>query len=213
MQATDTRAVPGKENKALPRVLFIEDNPDDADIVRRTLVDAGIAAVKTARSAEDGLRIFRKAEWDLVLLDYRLPGSSGLEALDELRKIDPDVPTIVLTGAGDDQVAADAIRLGADEYLPKDAVLTVLPTAVRTFLEVKRTDARRAALFREKERKEEELGRVIKAEKWLLHGVCPPIPQALTVGSRRVLVASWWRRSPNCTAPSLPIAVAFPALS
>ena len=46
MQATDTPAVPGKENNELPRVLFIEDNPDDADIVRRALVDAGIAAVE-----------------------------------------------------------------------------------------------------------------------------------------------------------------------
>jgi CheY-like chemotaxis protein len=171
MQATDTRAVPGKVNNELPRVLFIEDNPADADIVTRVLGDAGVAAVETARTAEEGLRIFRKAEWDLVLLDYRLPGSSGLEALDRLRKIDPDVPAIVLTGAGDDQVAADAIRLGADEYLPKDAVLTVLPTAVRTFLEVKRTDARRVALFKENERREEEVERVIKAEERLLHGV------------------------------------------
>ena len=67
-------------------------------IVRRVLEDAGIAAVETARTAEAGLRIFRKGEWDLVLLDYRLPGSSGLEALDQLRKIDPDVPAIVLKG-------------------------------------------------------------------------------------------------------------------
>ena len=74
---------------------------------------------KTAQTAEEGLRIFRQAEWDLVLLDYRLPGSSGLEALDELRKIDPDVPTIVLTGAGDDQIATDAIRLGAEEFLSR----------------------------------------------------------------------------------------------
>ncbi len=171
MQATDTRAVPGKEDNALPRVLFIEDNPADADIVRRVLGDAGVATVETARTAEEGLRMFREAEWDLVLLDYRLPGSSGLEALDRLREIDPDVPTIVLTGAGNDQVAADAIRLGADEYLPKDAVLTVLPTAVRTFLEVKRTDARRSALFKENERREKELERVIKAQKRLLQSV------------------------------------------
>ncbi len=142
MQATDTWPVPGRENKALPRALLIEDNPVDADIVKRTLGDAGVAAVKTARTAEDGLRMFRQAKWELVLLDYRLPGSSGLDALALLRQIDPDVPTIVLTGVGDDQVAADAIRLGADEYLSKDTIRTVLPTAVRTFLEVKRADAR-----------------------------------------------------------------------
>jgi CheY-like chemotaxis protein len=171
MQSADTRTAPCKEDDALPRVLFIEDNPADADVVRRVLGDAGVATVETAPTADEGLRMFRQAEWDLVLLDYRLPGSSGLEALDRLREIDPDVPVIVLTGAGNDQVAADAIRLGADEYLPKDAVLTVLPTAVRTFLEVKRTDARRAVLFKENERREKELESVIKAQKRLLQSV------------------------------------------
>jgi CheY-like chemotaxis protein len=171
MQATDTLTVPRDEDDALPRVLFIEDNPADATIVRRLLGKAGIAAVETARTVEEGLRMFRQAEWDLVLLDYRLPGPSGLDALGRLRQIDPDVPTIVLTGAGSDQVAADAIRLGADEYLPKDAILTVLPTAVRTFMEVKRTEARRAALFKENEREEEELKKVIDLEKWLLRSL------------------------------------------
>ena len=170
MQATSTRAVPGKEDEGLPRVLLIEDDPDDADIVSQVLGKAKVATVETARSAEDGLRIFRKAEWDLVLLDYRLPGSSGLDALDRMRKIDADVPMIVLTGTGNDQIAADAIRLGANEYLSKDDVLTVLPTAVRTFLEVKRADARRLALLKDTER-EEELKAVTEAGKWILQSV------------------------------------------
>ena len=193
MQATDTRTVPAKTETELPRVLFIEDNPADADIVRRVLEDAGIAAVETARTAEEGLRIFRKAEWDLVLLDYRLPGSSGLAALDRLRKIDPDVPAIVLTGAGDDQIATDAIRLGADEYLSKDGVLTVLPTAVRTFLEVKRADARRRALLTQTER-EEELKGVTEAGKRLLQSVPPDsvgFGREQPASARRQLVAAF----------------------
>ncbi|MGD0764911.1 MAG: response regulator [Dehalococcoidia bacterium] len=193
MQATDIPAVPAKEDNELPRVLFIEDNPADADIVKRVLGDSGVAAVETARTAEEGLRIFRKAEWDLVLLDYRLPGSSGLAALDRLRKIDPDVPAIVLTGAGDDQIATDAIRLGADEYLSKDAVLTVLPTAVRTFLEVKRADARRRALLAQTER-EEELKGLTEAGKRLLQSV-PADSAGLDGGqpasARRQLVAAF----------------------
>jgi CheY-like chemotaxis protein len=194
MEAIDTRPVPGREDNALPSVLLIEDNPDDASIVRRALEDGGIANVETAPTAEEGLRIFRKAEWDLVLLDYRLPGCSGLEALDALRKIDPDVPAIVLTGAGDDQIAADAIRLGADEYLPKDTILTLLPTAVRTWMEVKRADARRLALFQENERREKELEEVINAERRLLEGV--PVDSAgfgreHPKSARRQLVAAF----------------------
>ncbi len=193
MQATDTRTVPCEEVDELPRVLFIEDNPVDAEIVRHVLGNAGVAAVETARTAEEGLRLFRKAEWDLVLLDYRLPGSSGLEALGRLREIDPDVPAIVLTGSGGEEVAADAIRLGADEYLNKDTILTVLPTAVRTFLEVKRTEARRRTLLAETER-EEELKGMVEAGKWLLQSVpadSAGFGRAHPKSARRELVAAF----------------------
>ena len=193
MQATDTRTVPGEDVDELPRVLFIEDNPIDAEIVRHVLGNAGVAAVETARTAEEGLRLFRKAEWDRVLLDYRLPGSSGLEALGRLREIDPDVPAIVLTGSGGEEVAADAIRLGADEYLTKDTVLTVLPTAVRTFLEVKRTEARRRTLLAETER-EEELKGLVEAGKWLLQSVpadSARFGRAHPESARRELVAAF----------------------
>ena len=193
MQATDTRTVPGEEVDELPRVLFIEDNPIDAEIVRHVLGNAGVAAVETARTAEEGLRLFRIAEWDLVLLDYRLPGSSGLEALARLREIDPDVPAIVLTGSGGEEVAADAIRLGADEYLKKDTILTVLPTAVRTFLEVKRTEARRRTLLAETER-EGELKEMVEAGKWLLQSVpadSAGFGRAHPESARRELVAAF----------------------
>ena len=193
MQATDIRTVPREEDDELPRVLFIEDNPVDAEIVKHVLADAGVAAVKTAPTAEEGLRIFRKAEWDLVLLDYRLPGSSGLEALGRLKEIDPDVPAILLTGSGGEEVAADAIRMGADEYLTKDTVLTLLPTAVRTFLEVKRTEARRRTLLAETER-EEELKGMVEAGKWLLQSVpadSAGFGKALPRNARRELVAAF----------------------
>ena len=96
-------------------------------------------------------------------------------------------------GAGGEEVAADAIRLGADEYLTKDTILTVLPTAVRTFLEVKRAEARRRTLLAETER-EEELKGMIEAGKWLLQSVpadSAGFGRAHPASARRELVAAF----------------------
>jgi CheY-like chemotaxis protein len=166
------RALTDKENAELPRILFIEDNSDDAEIVRRTLGDGGIAVVEVAETVEDGLRMFRQARWDLLLVDYRLPGSSGLDALDRIRELDPTVPAIMLTGAGDEQVAAAAMKRGADEYLSKDVMTATLPTTVRMLLETRSADERMMALLRENER-DEELRKLIEAEHRLLRSLPP----------------------------------------
>jgi CheY-like chemotaxis protein len=155
----------GQKDSQLARVLFIEDNPADAEIVRRMLDDAGLASVEVAYTAEQGLRMFREGKWDLLLVDYRLPGSSGLEAIDRIREIDPIVPAIMLTGVGDEQVAAAAIKRGADEYVSKDD-LTLLATTVRMLLGAKGEDERLITLLKKNQR-DEELRKVVEAENRL----------------------------------------------
>jgi CheY-like chemotaxis protein len=166
---------PEKGSNESPRVLMIEDNPSDSDIVRRVLEDAGIATVETAQTTEQGIRMLSQGEWDLVLVDYKLPGASGLDALDRIRQIDPNVPTIVLTGVGDEQLAAEAIRRGADEYLSKDTLLTTLPTTVTMLWEKKLADERRLTILKKNQR-EEELRKVVEAGKQLLRSLPPDSP-------------------------------------
>jgi DNA-binding NarL/FixJ family response regulator len=190
-QETMTR----KESGELPRVLFIEDNPADAQIVRRMLEDAAIAAVETAYNVEQGLRMFRQAKWDLLLVDYRLPGSDGLEALERVRELDPNVPTVMLTGLGDEQVAAAAIKRGADEYLSKDTLLTVLPTTVRTLLEAKWSDERLGTLLKKNQR-DEELRKVVEAEERLVRSLPPDSATAdreIQPAVRRPLISAFAR--------------------
>lgn len=194
-EASGQRTVTRQEKDQLPRVLFIEDNPDDAEIVRRTLEDAGIALVEAAETAEEGLRMFREAKWDLLLVDYRLPGSSGLEALERIRELDPGVPALMLTGAGDERVAAAAMKRGADEYLSKDAMTATLPTTVRMLLEAKSADERMMALLKRNQR-DEEMGKLIEAEHRLLRSL-PPNSAAFDGGeplsARRDLVSAFTR--------------------
>ncbi len=61
----------------------------------------------------------RKEGPDLVLLDHRLPDTDGTTVLRELRRIDPDLPVVVMTGFGDEKIAAEVIKLGAMDYLTK----------------------------------------------------------------------------------------------
>jgi DNA-binding NarL/FixJ family response regulator len=162
--------VSGKEKDQLPHVLLIEDCAADAEIVRRTLKETRIGVVEVAQTAEEGLIMFRQAKWDLVLVDYKLPGVSGLDALVRLRERDPSVPVVMLTGMGDEQVAAGAIRRGADEYLSKDALTATLPTTARMLLETKSHDYRMISILKENQR-EEELRKLIEAERRLLRSL------------------------------------------
>ena len=63
---------------------------------------------------------------DCVLLDYLLPGKDGLEVVRDLRSSGNQVPVIVLTGQGDERLAAEVIRAGATDYLPKNGLTAEL---------------------------------------------------------------------------------------
>ncbi|MDP8998496.1 MAG: ATP-binding protein [Myxococcota bacterium] len=103
------------------RVLLIEDNPGDAEIVRHRFrgVRGGPWQVETAESLEEGLTAYQADHYDLVLLDLNLPDSSGLETIDAFRAQATEAPLVVLTGTDDLDVAVDAIRRGADDYMVK----------------------------------------------------------------------------------------------
>jgi DNA-binding response OmpR family regulator len=193
------RRAPGiladKENHRLPWALLIEDNPADAEIVSRILEDAGIGVIEAAETAEEGLRVFRQAKWDLLVVDYRLPGSSGLEALERIRELDPSVPAIMLTGMGNEQVAAEAIKRGADEYVSKDALTTTLPTTARLLLQRTSADEQMFALLKRSQR-DDEAKKLLETEERLLRSL-PPDSATLDrdelPATRRELVSAFAR--------------------
>jgi diguanylate cyclase (GGDEF)-like protein len=84
---------------------------------------------------------------DLVLLDLTLPDSDGLEGLRRLRTLAPDIPVVVLSGRSDDDIAMQAVQLGAQDYLVKgDVDGTRLTRAIRYAVERKRAEIRLARL-------------------------------------------------------------------
>jgi PAS domain S-box-containing protein len=121
-----------------PRILVVEDNPTDADLIREMLPGTGSVSfqVESVSRLSEALTRLGSGGIDLVLLDLGLPDSRGLEALHELRKAAPGVPVIVLSGTDDDELAAAAVREGAQDYLVKGQVeRRHLARAVRYALE------------------------------------------------------------------------------
>ena len=111
------------------RVLFVEDNPDDVVLIARELQRAGFTVdphrVETAEEMEQAL----ESAWDFVIADHVLPAFSGREALRMLDERHLDLPCIIVSGRSDEQVAVDAMRSGARDYVLKDR-LARLPAAI-----------------------------------------------------------------------------------
>ncbi len=115
-------------------ILIIDDEPYLPQQFARFLKKHGYDTV-IASSGEAGLQELQSNTLDLVLLDLRLPKMSGLEVLAHIRKLEPEVPVVMLTAYGDVQTAVAAMKLGAADYLLKGFDLDELLLVVRRALD------------------------------------------------------------------------------
>ncbi|WP_114418606.1 diguanylate cyclase domain-containing protein [Marinospirillum perlucidum] len=118
-----------------PRVLVIEDEPGDAQLVRLQLQekDREAFAVEMVASLEEAASLLRDQSFhpDVILLDLNLPDSTGPDTVKRCRQLAPDVPVIVLTGLDDHQATEVAIEAGAEDYLSKGEEGASLRKAIR----------------------------------------------------------------------------------
>ncbi len=101
-----------------PRILIVDDEPAIVETLRLILKDAGYE-VGAAGTVAECLESIARTRYDLVLLDLMLPDRSGLEALEEIRKIDRGLPVVMVTAYGSIDVAVRATQLGATNFLTK----------------------------------------------------------------------------------------------
>lgn len=101
------------------RILVMEDEPVCAELIRTMLAERGYA-VTLAADGEEGLRLCRRGGHDLLVIDHWLPKRSGLEVIRTLQEEGAMPPVIVVSGLGQEEVAATALKLGAADYIPKD---------------------------------------------------------------------------------------------
>lgn len=113
------------------RVLVAEDDPLSRNVFVKLLTSAGYE-VQGCELGTDAIRIIREAPDVLLVLDHELPDMSGEDVITTLSCSGIKVPFIVVTGQGNERLAADMMKLGAIDYLVKDGVLhDILPEVVR----------------------------------------------------------------------------------
>ena len=113
----------------MARVLLIDDEPRINDFVSRALVANGLE-VDTASRGDEGLRMARDGEYDLVVLDLMMPGISGLGVLRALLEHDPHQRVLVLSALSDVESKVHCLELGAADYLSKPFALSELVARV-----------------------------------------------------------------------------------
>ena len=120
------------------RILFIEDSEDDVTLLVRFLKQGGysfdFARVETLEMLRASIDENR---WDVIIADYVLPRLSGLEALHFIKQRDPDIPFIIVSGAIGEDIAAEAMKAGAHDYILKNNLTRLIPAIDREIKEAK----------------------------------------------------------------------------
>jgi DNA-binding NtrC family response regulator len=133
------------------RILIVDDEPAVRFGVCGFLSAHGYA-VEEADSAEKAVQRLRDVQPDVTILDYMLPDGNALDLLPQLRAVDPGVPVVILTAHGSIDLAVQAIKLGAEQFLTKPVELKALQLVIERLLANRSGQRQQAKRAREAER-------------------------------------------------------------
>jgi len=117
-----------------PSILIVEDEGKMRRLLELQLADEGFRAT-TAPDAETGLQLFQKDHFDLVVTDFKLPGMTGLEFLQSVKRANAAIPVIIMTAYGTVESAVEAMKVGASDYVLKPFALAELVLIIRKELD------------------------------------------------------------------------------
>lgn len=181
----------------MPRILIIEDEA----AIRRVLVKILTEENKDYEvfEAEDGLagmEIIKKEDFDLVLCDIKMPKMDGVEVLEAVKKIKPEIPMVMISGHGDLDTAVNTMRLGAFDYISKPPDLNRLLNTVRIALDRKELVVENTRLKKKVSKNYQMVGDSPEIEKIkdMIEKVAPTEARVLITGPNgtgKELVAHW----------------------
>ena len=119
------------------RLLVVDDEPSMTEFLEILLAQEGYE-VTTASSGEEGFKLYRQLEPDLILTDVKMPGMSGLDLIREIHVLDSAIPIIAITAYASADDAIRAVREGAYDYLSKPFQIEDLRIIIRNALEARR---------------------------------------------------------------------------
>ena len=122
----------------MSRILLIEDEEAIRRVLKKILLEEDASNdVYEASDGKQAIEVFGDGAWDLVFCDIKMPHMDGVEVLERMMAINPEVPVIMISGHGDINTAVDCLKKGAFDYLPKPPDLNRLLSTVRHALEKK----------------------------------------------------------------------------
>jgi PAS domain S-box-containing protein len=128
------------------RILLLEDDPGDAELIRELLeVDHFVGEVTRAQTRSEFLAALENVDIDLILADYKLPSFDGLSALKLALSARPDLPFIFVSGTIGEDVAIEALKIGATDYVLKTRLSRLVPAMQRALREARERAERKKA--------------------------------------------------------------------
>jgi DNA-binding NtrC family response regulator len=196
----------------MPKILVIEDEAS----IRRVLVKILSEENNTYKveEAEDGLigvEMIKKDDYDLVLCDIKMPKMDGVEVLEAVKKIKPEIPIVMISGHGDLDTAVNTMRLGAFDYISKPPDLNRLLNTVRIALDRKELVVENKMLKKKVSKNYEMVGesRAISKIKDMIEKVSATDARVLITGPNgtgKELVAHWLhQKSDRANGPMIEV--------
>ena len=181
----------------MPRILIVEDE----DAIRRVLSkiilnEDGEMVVEEAMDGAEGYEMIQKTDYDLVLCDIKMPKMDGVEVLQKVQEIKPEIPFIMISGHGELETAVETMRLGAYDYISKPPDLNRLLNAIRNALDKKSLIVENKRLKKKVDKNYEMIGQgeAILKIKEIIDKVAPTDARVLITGDNgtgKELVAHW----------------------
>jgi len=139
------------------KILLVDDEKDFLDVMSERIQARGMD-VTTAESAEKALESVESGSYDAIILDLMMPGMDGLQTLKAIKKKNPDLQVILLTGHATVEKGIEAMKLGAMDFLEKPADLDKLTEII------KKAQARKMVIIERK--MEEKMKQIIGTKGW-----------------------------------------------
>ncbi|MCD6473704.1 MAG: response regulator [Thermoplasmata archaeon] len=122
------------------RILYVEDDILSFNFVKTFFHKKIHEKVELlhARSGEEAIRMIRREDIHLILLDYFLPGMNGIEVLERIKAEKGGIPVVVITGYGDEKIATEVMKKGAIDYMVKWENVEEIRKAIESYIDVAR---------------------------------------------------------------------------
>ena len=142
------------------QLLFIEDSPDDAELILLELEKGGLQPYwECVDNTNDLQKALNARKWDIILSDYSMQGFNGIEALLQVRATNPIIPFILISGAVGEEVAVKVMKNGGQDFVLKDRLVRLVPAIKRELekAEIKKEAMQTAMNLKESEKRYREL--------------------------------------------------------